>query len=523
LPAYEEIGLDGKEIRLSKILADEVWKEELEFSKEKKAVTSYEEFLKRADELRVAEATELQETEEILMAMPGSLKRNDDKPAIKDEPQVYDQTKLDGMSQMFGLPPDVLSEMPSYEKPPSPPSSIENVWKLWGASTLQYPSPNEAEVAQPGILKTDIDAFEGISQLWGQDFDDESEQALSSTATRSVAQESVLSSAATRRVTASPEVTSGDVNLSQLLADEVWDYGDSNVDNIKRPVTYEDYVKQVQQILETEKKELIETEAILNAPPGADSVAALENESDVYINAKGASAIEQITKADPEPSAYFEHPTVALTSSNETEYSLIDYAENLSHQGGQMSDSEKKEMMETEAILNAPPGADTVELPLEESTVPSLVINSTLRTEQTATGSSDKPKDGEEILLFSTDFGGASQEIVLDSEKEKAETEAILNAPPGADSVNMPEGSNKTSTVSSLDDLSVLDMDAPEEVLVDFKGSPERNVELNRTVTLDKSEEDSLPSLNSACGDLKEKTIDDVPAVSDDLQDEQRR
>jgi hypothetical protein len=55
-----------------------------------------------------------------------------------------------------------------------------------------------------------------------------------------------------------------------MLADEVWD-DDEPVEASVEPITYEDFAKQLQDLREAARDEKLETEAILQAPPGADS------------------------------------------------------------------------------------------------------------------------------------------------------------------------------------------------------------------------------------------------------------
>ena len=58
--------------------------------------------------------------------------------------------------------------------------------------------------------------------------------------------------------------------MSEMLADEVFDIEETRAD---RPITFEDYERQVQEILEAERAELLVTQAIMNAPPGAEDIA----------------------------------------------------------------------------------------------------------------------------------------------------------------------------------------------------------------------------------------------------------
>ena len=59
--------------------------------------------------------------------------------------------------------------------------------------------------------------------------------------------------------------------MSQMLADEEWEDDEQTMES-PEPFDFEDYKKQVEEILRAEQEELLETQAILNAPPGANSL-----------------------------------------------------------------------------------------------------------------------------------------------------------------------------------------------------------------------------------------------------------
>lgn len=108
----------------------------------------------------------------------------------------------------------------------------------------------------------DETSFDGISELWGEKIEDEAQELLSSSATRRVGSPIDGQGNGIRRK---------ESRLSEMLADEV--YGTEEEPPSDRPIMFEDYEKQVQEILEAERAELLETEAIMNAPPGAEDIA----------------------------------------------------------------------------------------------------------------------------------------------------------------------------------------------------------------------------------------------------------
>ena len=265
LPWYEEVGPDGKEIRLSQQLADEIWDEEIESVREKEATLTFEEFAQKAAEIKDAKESELLETQEIMLESPGSQNVDMSPKDEADAAPMYDQTKLDGVSQLWGLPPDELSEIPGYEEPDAPPAEISGISQLWGGEASA--APLDSSASEPML-----DEFDGISQLWGEeslDFGITSSGSVSPTGTRRILDETDIFP-----VVASEQKES---RLSQELAEEVWEEEDV-VESPVEAITFEDYTKQVKEILDMEKEEMLETAAIMNAPPGADSVEILEND-----------------------------------------------------------------------------------------------------------------------------------------------------------------------------------------------------------------------------------------------------
>ena len=123
--APRQVGPGGSEIRLSQQPADEVWEEELlEYQKEKERekLKTYKDYIRR---VKQDEEFKFLETEEILEAGANSeiedFLMNDGGGGRE---ATYDQIKLDSVSQLFGLPPDELSEIPSYVEPQKSPSIL---------------------------------------------------------------------------------------------------------------------------------------------------------------------------------------------------------------------------------------------------------------------------------------------------------------------------------------------------------------------------------------------------------------
>lgn len=261
---HDEIGPDGQEYRLSQMLADEVWIEELELIEEEEEaeqISNLEEFQQRAEKIKDAVVSEFLETKDILEAAPGV---DSATMPSKQETQYYDQTKLDAVSQLWGLPPDELSEIPSYEEPPleDGEDSFGTIEQLWGSPFQR----TETEPEQPFI---DED-FETISQLWGESLSDRQANNDDRTNGPLAGIPVVSDQVGTQQI---PDA-GGPRRLSEILADEVYNEESDSKEEEEKPsrFSYEDYNMQIAQILETEQEELLETEAILNAPPAAESV-----------------------------------------------------------------------------------------------------------------------------------------------------------------------------------------------------------------------------------------------------------
>lgn len=266
LPWFEEVGADGSEIRLSQLLADEEWEEEKEAELEKQQpIRTFEEYSKRVEELRDATSSELAETEAILSAFPSAQSEDVISKGSKDK-DLYDQTKLDGISQLWGSPPGEISELPSYSEPTvSGETDFRGIAKFLGEpASLSATTSKDREYDQ--YENESSASFSSIRSLWGG-FDedgDDSDNAASSVRERDDAD-------ASWRPFPVSSTDGSELRLSQILADEVW-LEEANEEELEATVSFEEYEQQIADILEAEKEEQLETEAILNAPSFAEFV-----------------------------------------------------------------------------------------------------------------------------------------------------------------------------------------------------------------------------------------------------------
>ena len=260
LPWFEEVGPDGQEVRLSQLLADEEWEEEVQ------AAITLEEYKKLQEEAQ----NEMLETEQILSASPGDQGLGSKEEKSSNLP-AYDQTKLDSLSQLWGLKPDVLEDLrdnsPTKETP-TDDIAFNNINQLWG-------QPSDGPIPPQETIPLTADSFQSINQLWdeetvpdssGEDVDTTSRDSYQEySETNDEGEDNELDLSAYEGFDWHDD--DGD-RLSQILADEVWDYVDPPEQT--DPITLEDYTKKVVEILEAAEDEILETEAILRAPPGAD-------------------------------------------------------------------------------------------------------------------------------------------------------------------------------------------------------------------------------------------------------------
>lgn len=287
LPWFDEVGSDGQEFRLSQQLADEDWVEEITDDIKVKNMTK-EEYEERLKEIEQNAEDELKETIEIMSATPGERGQEDIYTVAerkKKKAPTYDQTRLDGISQLWGLPPEDPSALTEYE----PPEKIDDVdfssiSQLWGGGGLSdTPSSTTTVQKQDDNDLVGMGSFAGISELWGptgnylqEDIGNLDSDDLPKNKTISEsgeegdddAEEYVSFMGLPWHDEKGPD--GQDYRLSQMLADEEWESDTESEE--AQPMTLEDYNEQVKEITEKLEEELRETEAILLSKPGTDPV-----------------------------------------------------------------------------------------------------------------------------------------------------------------------------------------------------------------------------------------------------------
>lgn len=241
---FDEMRDDGQEYRLSQMMADEEWEEERRHQEEQKLKEppmSYEKYRESVADLIEAVADELQETRDILSGSELEAKRSRDQIPVK-----YDQTKLDGISQLWGLPPSDPSALYVIEEPTEvtyEENSFDMVMQLWGRA------PAQRSQEEGSIIGNN---FNGISGLWD------------SNSGRGIVKGGLSELPWMNEVDSDGK----EFRLSQLLANEVWEEYEPPV--VEAPLSLEDYSKKVNEKYQDLEDEWKETVAILNAPPGAD-------------------------------------------------------------------------------------------------------------------------------------------------------------------------------------------------------------------------------------------------------------
>lgn len=469
LPWHDTVGPDGQEVRLSQMRADDEWEEELEAARQKEEakIKTIEDYRKKIDELNYATKSEFLETQEILSASPNArgMKNGFEE---EEEEEAYDQTKLDPISQLWGLPPDELSELRMrYEEAEAskaaavrePTVGFDGVSQLWGnvdgdnnsgsRTSLTSATTSASAKSSPSSSGAPESDFSTISQLWGMSIGDDDNAAINGDSGGS------LPPSVTRAIDDSPMpdamLNKGELRLSQMLADEVYEEA-SEPRPPMEPLTFEDYTRQVAEVLEAEQEELRETAAILNAPPGADMVEdPVQNGDDSYYEKE----IEDDIDTDN-------------LSSSEKDSTVAD--EGASTAG--TNDAGSIAMMDEDL------GDDFDEL--VDDPLSSLIRQSwktlPLGKQMANEGSDEKTEtfvEATEDSLTAGDYAKQAEEILEAERQELLETEAILNAPPAAEFVDVkereePELIQKANTTDIGDenalneeDLAVLEMDDP--------------------------------------------------------------
>ena len=290
---FDEVGPDGKEYRLSQMLADEDWfvddDVEIENDKDSKPMT-YDEFTQQATEIIDLVNSEIAETKQIMNVSPGRDAEYDvmnrenkqlssvSRRAVVDEPEpLYDQTKLDGISQLWGAPPGVLEQMMVDENEDqdiiNDGIDFRNLYSLWGITVpLEMTSLDTEEDKTPLIP-----AMSGVSQLWNENtlpYREENEL-------NDIEGNANVNSQAYAGLDWWDQVTEDGkvLRLSQILADEEYEEIIEEEDNAVTPMTIERFVEETEKLIEQAEAERKETEAILKAPPLAEFVTTDEDSS----------------------------------------------------------------------------------------------------------------------------------------------------------------------------------------------------------------------------------------------------
>jgi hypothetical protein len=260
---------------------------------------TYDEFTQQATEIIDLVNSEIAETKQIMNVSPGRDAEYDvmnrenkqlssvSRRAVVDEPEpLYDQTKLDGISQLWGAPPGVLEQMMVDENEDqdiiNDGVDFRNVYSLWGSTVpLEMTSLDTEEDKTPLIP-----AMSGVSQLWNDNtFPYREDNELND-----IEGDANVNSQAYAGLDWWDEVTEDGkvLRLSQILADEEYEEIIEEEDDAVTPITIERFVEETEKLIEQAEIERKETEAILKAPPLAEFVTTDEDSSYTV-----ASAIEE--------------------------------------------------------------------------------------------------------------------------------------------------------------------------------------------------------------------------------------
>lgn len=277
---WKEKGPDGKEMRLSQMLADEDW-EYLNEDESQNKTMGYEEFAKRATDLIERTENEIAETKEILYSSPGrqaeydpktrrTASKSPNKKIPEEKKPAYDQTRLDSISQLWGAPPDVLGKTmlrnDEESRTINEDMDFANIYRLWGEPIEPKVSNEEEYMIAP--------SFEGIRQLWN-----DGDPTLESEAFAGLEWWDTVSE------------DGKEIRLSMMLADE--EYEEEGLeDREDEPMTYEQFALETENMIQMVEDERKETEAIMKAAPGADA----PSEFDEIIEESSSFSLENIAE-----------------------------------------------------------------------------------------------------------------------------------------------------------------------------------------------------------------------------------
>jgi len=312
---FDELGPDGQEYRLSQMLADEDWSDELEEEADEDGLNltmTLEQYTKETKELIATAKTELAEEKEVLQysrwnpAQMGDQRDNGGRKktdatitsqqlrkAERDEETdpLYDQTRLDAISQLWGAHPEVLEgtfvDKEEELEQQTNEISFSNVYSLWGEGVPSADSLDDDEsinIAAPPI--------DSVTQLWQQtgidhdDIDNDNEE---------------LDVSAYANFEWWDQVTEdgGSLRLSQMLADEEWVDEESQEDEIESPtMTYEQFAEETEKMIEKFEDEMKETEAIMAAQPNAYSLETDDEDDEKRDNKSKEEIFETVAASD---------------------------------------------------------------------------------------------------------------------------------------------------------------------------------------------------------------------------------
>jgi hypothetical protein len=195
----------------------------------------------------------------------------------------------------------------------------------------------------------------------------------------------------------SSRVQLGDDTVKDNTIEEDDDEGDDVKPENAEMFTFEDYERKVQKLLDMEKEELLETEAILNAGPGVDiELPEKERNKDSLTNSTALESASFPDQLDPNSiNADFNDDN--NLPNDETLDEARDQPEGSQVQAQETSVDKQlsdpaammNELLETEAILNARPGADGFECTDKERNS-GLIVNAT-RADDLAILEMDEP------------------------------------------------------------------------------------------------------------------------------------
>ena len=304
---FDETGEDGKEYRLSEMLADEEW-DELEdeaASDDVATKMTYEEYTSKAYELIEKAESELLETAEIMSTAPGSQsdydatrkgsssflsKKTAPRGQVDTAEPRYDQTRLDPISQLWGAPPDVLERFGNDEEEVqqiiNDEKDFANIYSLWGEGVPSAKLLDEEEV------KVSSTGMNGVSQLWDPrlspyDNDDEPETSSGTSPFEGFGVEWW------------DEISDDgqEYRLSMMLADEEYEE-EMEEEEDTTPMTFEEFVDETEKLIEQAEDERKETEAIMNAPPNADFLDEDDDKKEDKIQVASLESYEQVAASD---------------------------------------------------------------------------------------------------------------------------------------------------------------------------------------------------------------------------------